>query len=153
MLKIAFLLLSCFSGSQAEFDAWQTEIPAIPQGAVKLDSLTLDRAIAMPGVNWLVLLDRNYTKRLISHAHRTGQMETFCEHAKDVKDLLIGKIPVQQNSDRPKRSEEHGTALQNDALRKQLDVELDDLPTFFLYKDGRPIRFNGKGSGKKIRHS
>lgn len=99
-------------------------------GGVKLDNMTFDKMLSVPGLTLLAKIDKAYP-----YGDKEETFKELCKLSYRVKDFLIGEIPVQEYGDK-----------ENEDLQKRFDVKTDDFPVYFLFKNGAaepPIRFQG----------
>mmetsp|Transcript_43112 Transcript_43112/g.77445 ORF Transcript_43112/g.77445 Transcript_43112/m.77445 type:complete len:261 (+) Transcript_43112:60-842(+) len=100
------------------------------QGAVKLDNMTFDKMLSVPGLTLLAKIDKAYP-----YGDKEETFKELCKLSYHVKDFLIGEIPVQEYGDK-----------ENEDLQKRFEVRTDEFPVYLLFKKGAaepPIRFEG----------
>jgi len=102
---------------------------ATAMGAVKLDNMTFDKMVSIPGFTWLVKFDKNY-----AYGDKEDEFKELCKLAYKVPDFSIGEIPVAEYGDKD-----------NDDLRLRFELKVDDFPVYFLFKGSAEsnIRYEG----------
>jgi hypothetical protein len=104
-------------------------VDARAAGAVGLDNRTFDRMIAIPGVNFLVKLDKSY-----AYGEDEDAFAQLCRLAHPVKNFLIGEIAVQEYGDK-----------ENADMQDRFGVKSEEFPAYFLFTGSaeNPVRFTG----------
>lgn len=98
-------------------------------GSVKLDNYTFDKAVAIPGRNWLVKFDKSY-----AYGEKEDQFKILCKQAFQLENFFIADVPVQEFGDK-----------ENEDLREKFAIGKDEFPAYFLFTDAdrKGIRYKG----------
>lgn len=104
-------------------------VHATAQGAVKLDNMTFDKMVSVPGLSFLVKFDKTY-----AYGEKEDAFKELCKTAFPVKDFLIGEVPVQEYGDK-----------ENEDVAERFKVNKDEFPAYFLFKGSvaNPVKFEG----------
>lgn len=105
------------------------EAIAVAPGAVKLDNMTFDKVVKLPGQTMLVKFDKSY-----AYGETEDEFKELCKLAYPVKNFLIAEIPVQEYGDK-----------ENDDVRERFGLSVDDFPVFLYFKGSAEayIKFEG----------
>mmetsp|Transcript_4847 Transcript_4847/g.8660 ORF Transcript_4847/g.8660 Transcript_4847/m.8660 type:complete len:319 (+) Transcript_4847:30-986(+) len=104
-------------------------VSAGTHGCLKLDSLTLDKMLSMPGYGYLVKIDEP-----VRYGEQEQTFKSLCKLAYSLPDFFVGNVPVQQFNDKD-----------NDDVRERFNLTKQDFPVYYLFtaelKDG--FRYSG----------
>lgn len=102
---------------------------ATAQGAIKLDNMTFDKVVSLPGHSLLVKFDKSY-----AYGEKEDAFKELCKLAYPVKDFLVAEVPVQEYGDK-----------ENDDLRERFEVKADDFPVYFFFKGSADAKTRFEG--------
>jgi len=107
--------------------SWNVE--GVVQGALKLDSLTFDKVLALPGHTFMVKIDQSY-----AYGDKEDEFKTLCKLSHSVPNFLVAEVPIQEYGDK-----------ENDDLRERFQLTKADFPAYFLFNEANKggLRYTG----------
>jgi len=92
----------------------------LTHGCLKLDSITMDKMLAVPGQSYFVKIDEPY-----AYGEKADAFRTICQLAYAVPNFFAAEVPVQRFNQK-----------ENDDVREKFNLTLQDFPAFFLFVEG-----------------
>lgn len=89
-------------------------------GCLKLDALTMDKMLEVPGFAFLVKIDEPY-----SFGEKADAFKTICQAASVVPNFFAAEVPVQRFNEK-----------ENDEVRVRFNLTLEDFPALYLFIEG-----------------
>lgn len=89
-------------------------------GCLKLDALTMDKMLAIPGHSFFVKIDEPY-----SFGEKMEAFRSICQLAYSVPNFFVAEVPVQRFNEKD-----------NDEVRIRFNLTLEDFPAFYLFQEG-----------------
>jgi len=102
---------------------------AVTPGALKLDNYTFDKALAIPGHDFLVKFDQNY-----AYGEKEDEFKALCKLAYTVPKFFVAEVPVQEYGD-----------MENDDLKQRFKLNKEHFPVYFLFNEANKegVKYHG----------